>query len=1057
MNSSILGMIPASQAKSQEDNVDFLEVLKECSKNPVLAQTLQQLVDNNGKSMSSQGKEGMHSLIGASDFTTASSFQTQPSVQQSVTLNYGIGLDRENKNSSFANIESLEQQFLRKKLQGQDEYLVKHEFERRSMSQLPLLYAGTDQLTPHDLLNVPTPAISGVHEVLTRYLSRQEHSIYPHLPLGSGMISSPASSRMVQKQVSMPERDMNLNISELVVSQTPFVSLANKGYQMQESSTALSCQSSFRRRANSDPVLSGDLDQLKPENLKYMLQKLPPVYSAVTVIAPFLPQITVKVCCQLIKSLGKCNLHSRAWQIFGLIREIPAGHLGVHLRSVDIYNSMIQLCLNSTYNALQVYAALIEDGLIPNTSVYASLLSICSKCDDLERTEELYKKAYQENCVDKEIFGVMLEMYSKMEQWAKVRIILQDIKNANVDPDIQLHNIVINHACKKRQLQIAMEIFQRIFQDGLLPSHKTLLVIRPVVQTQFCKNQVIGVRQEENEDANTQLIQGYVELFAQYVPQEYRANLYQTLMTSFDKQGEVAYATTLYDCLCNSKQVGKLSVEFCNIAISACAHQGYYVKAQNIFDEMKTNCEVEPQAVTYANLLRAYKKGGQWCSAVLVFERMKEAGYSPHGAVYGSCLDLCWKAGVSWALAKASQILVEGLTLGLLDEPQEVIQRNTLRLDLRALTCGAAVLSMKQWLLSLRERLIGTQDPNLLGVKRLVIVNGVGEGTKGQTSCAVVKNVVASSLAGYRSPFTLTQDSRLLKLEAQMPALKQWVFSEAFESFIQQFNCPSDKLMTTVQYVDVENNIQKECGQLWNHLCRQQVTARPNLQTMNPDYIQLRFSLIAQLQELQQRCNWSELSLFSSIILMDILTSVPNQVQLGQWEMVRLPILCAYFVQSADEVGRNTQQFAGLAQCNSEQFNALVYKYQRFIPQPIQFLVSPIHYLRLFVERLGHSMQDPCIQSQMSKCNLLVLDVISNPASIQFPASLVAPAALKVFRKLSGVSPEWPSVLSQLTSYSEDSPSLVECEKMVILSRGRMNSINSDLNSSPQLSLQHTA
>ena len=48
-----------------------------------------------------------------------------------------------------------------------------------------------------------------------------------------------------------------------------------------------------------------------------------------------------------------------------------------------------------------------------------------------------------------------------------------------------------------------------------------------------------------------------------------------------------------------------------NSMIAACAHGGEFAKARVMFDSMaEHNCE--PDAVTFANLIRAYKKGGQW-------------------------------------------------------------------------------------------------------------------------------------------------------------------------------------------------------------------------------------------------------------------------------------------------------------------------------------------------------------------------------------------------------------------------------------------------------------
>lgn len=48
-----------------------------------------------------------------------------------------------------------------------------------------------------------------------------------------------------------------------------------------------------------------------------------------------------------------------------------------------------------------------------------------------------------------------------------------------------------------------------------------------------------------------------------------------------------------------------------NSMIAACAHGGGYARARSLFEAMPQN-GCQPDAVTFANLIRAYKKGGQW-------------------------------------------------------------------------------------------------------------------------------------------------------------------------------------------------------------------------------------------------------------------------------------------------------------------------------------------------------------------------------------------------------------------------------------------------------------
>jgi pentatricopeptide repeat domain-containing protein 1 len=55
----------------------------------------------------------------------------------------------------------------------------------------------------------------------------------------------------------------------------------------------------------------------------------------------------------------------------------------------------------------------------------------------------------------------------------------------------------------------------------------------------------------------------------------------------------------------------KPDVGIFNSMIAACAHGGDFHKARVMFESMSEH-GCEPDAVTYANLIRAFKKGGQW-------------------------------------------------------------------------------------------------------------------------------------------------------------------------------------------------------------------------------------------------------------------------------------------------------------------------------------------------------------------------------------------------------------------------------------------------------------
>lgn len=63
--------------------------------------------------------------------------------------------------------------------------------------------------------------------------------------------------------------------------------------------------------------------------------------------------------------------------------------------------------------------------------------------------------------------------------------------------------------------------------------------------------------------------------------------------------------------------------------------------------------------MSYASMIRAYKKGGQWCSALFTFESMVKHDLTVHSAVYSSVIDLLWQTANPWAQARGRDLYLE--------------------------------------------------------------------------------------------------------------------------------------------------------------------------------------------------------------------------------------------------------------------------------------------------------------------------------------------------------------------------------------------------------------
>ena len=130
----------------------------------------------------------------------------------------------------------------------------------------------------------------------------------------------------------------------------------------------------------------------------------------------------------------------------------------------------------------------------------------------------------------------------------------------------------------------------------------------------------------------------------------------------------------------------------------------------------------------------------------------------------------------------------------------ETAKKGTLKLDLQALTVGAALLTMHRWLTQLRDALLvadGSLANKVADVstaaaqevaaqleanRKLAVINVMGDHNRAQGNSSAVKEAVGAALVGAKAPFRLVQDhSRSGRLEAATPALRKWLLSDAFE------------------------------------------------------------------------------------------------------------------------------------------------------------------------------------------------------------------------------------------------------------------------------------
>lgn len=179
---------------------------------------------------------------------------------------------------------------------------------------------------------------------------------------------------------------------------------------------------------------------------------------------------------------------------------------------------------------------------------------------------------------------------------------------------------------------------------------------------------------------------------------------------------------------------------------------GQAAKACEVFEQMKSN-GCRPDVVTYAGLISAYNKSGQWHKAARAFEQMQQQhNCKPDSHVYQTVIDSLWGTGVAWAQLRAWQLYVNASRLWqyrFTVQPTNTSNTKVLEYVVPGFTAGVAVLALRKWLADLVGQV--ENDSTLLGAtrERMVLSLARSKYVKDASACQAVQGV----LAGLKSPF----------------------------------------------------------------------------------------------------------------------------------------------------------------------------------------------------------------------------------------------------------------------------------------------------------------
>ncbi|KAK2995837.1 hypothetical protein RJ640_006176 [Escallonia rubra] len=245
--------------------------------------------------------------------------------------------------------------------------------------------------------------------------------------------------------------------------------------------------------------------------------------------------------------------------------------------------------------------------------------------------------------------NALLTCLSREQEFEKINIILKEIKENNVQPNVVTFGILINHYCKFRRMDNALEVFKNIKEgsDGI--SVRPDVIIFNTLIDGLCK---VG-RQREALDLMDQM-----RLEHGCMP---NSVTYNCLIDGFCKAGEIDRARELFDRM---KEEGiRPNVITLNILVDGMCKNGMISSATEFFNEMQEK-GLKGNAVTYTALINAFCNANNIDKAMNLFDEMSKSGCIPDvRAYYTLVFGLCQAGRVDDASFIASMAKKAGFGL----------------------------------------------------------------------------------------------------------------------------------------------------------------------------------------------------------------------------------------------------------------------------------------------------------------------------------------------------------------------------------------------------------
>ncbi|XP_050388137.1 putative pentatricopeptide repeat-containing protein At1g69350, mitochondrial [Argentina anserina] len=324
----------------------------------------------------------------------------------------------------------------------------------------------------------------------------------------------------------------------------------------------------------------------------------------------------------------------------------------IGLRNVVPWNTVISVyCQKGLLKeALLVFVRMQSQGLMPDAFGMSSALAACGKMGSLELGHQIHGHVVKRGCLDEFVLNSLIDMYSKCGFVDSGYVIFDTMKT----PGIITWNSMISGFSRCGNSVMAINLFDQIYMNRLEIDEVTILSV-----IQACSE--LGYLEKGKWVHHKLITYGiWKDLFVD-----------TALTDMYAKCGDLQSAQGVFDMMIER------SVVSWSVMIAAYGVHGKIHAAISLFSQM-LEAGIEPNEVTFMNILSACSHAGAVEEGRIYFRSMKDFGIEPNAEHFACIVDLLSRAGDlkgAYDIIKSIQFSVDASIWGALLNGCRIHQR----------------------------------------------------------------------------------------------------------------------------------------------------------------------------------------------------------------------------------------------------------------------------------------------------------------------------------------------------------------------------------------------